>query len=184
MTAPQRIPLHLCLILLLAIASSAIAAPPAQLKDAIAARLLLMDDVARYKWNHALPVVDAQREAALLERATADAVAIGLPETYARRVIVAQIDASRAIQLDLVAAWQRDNQPPFTGIPDLATVQRPAIDAATHHLLEQLQAATCALSEEPARAELQSVPLPLSQQREAWSIATAALWPVPAACRH
>ncbi len=185
MTARQRIPLRLCLVLLLAIASSAIAAPPEELKDAIAARLLLMDDVARYKWNHSLPVVDTQREAALLERTTADAVAIGMPKDYARRVVAAQIEASRTIQLQLVAGWQREKQPPFADVPDLAAVQRPAIDAATHRLLEQLHTAMCTLAEETAPAELQSVPPPLSQQREAWSIATAALWPVPTAvCRR
>lgn len=167
-------------MLLFAIASSAIAAPSAELKDAIAERLLLMDDVARYKWNHALPVVDAQREAALLERTTAEAVAIGLPEAYARCVITAQIDASRTLQLDLVATWQRDKQPPFADVPDLAAVQRPAIDAATHRLLEQLHAAMCGLSDEPTRAELQKVPALLAQQRAAWAIATATLWPVPA----
>ena len=152
-------------MLLLASASCAIAAPAAELEDAIAARLLLMDDVARYKWNHALPVVDAPREAALLERATADAVAIGLPEAYARRIIAAQIDASRAIQLQLVAGWQRDKQPPFTDVPDLATVQRPVIDVATHRLLEHLHTTMCTLAEESTRADLQHPPTSLAQQR-------------------
>jgi chorismate mutase-like protein len=161
------------------------ATPATELEDAIAARLLLMDDVARYKWNHVLPVVDAQREAALLERATADAVAIGLPEAYARHVLAAQIDASRAIQLQLVAGWQRDKQPPFADVADLATVQRPAIDAATHHLLEQLHSAMCTLTDDATHADLETPPPSLTQQHAAWSIATAALWPVPDnACRH
>jgi len=148
-------------------------------------RLLLMDDVARYKWNHALPVVDPEREDALLERATGDAVAIGLSEAYARRVIAAQIDASRAIQLELVSGWQRDKQPPFADVPDLATVQRPAIDAATHRLLERLHATMCTLSDESTRADLQNPPASLARQHAAWSIAIAALWPVPGdACGH
>jgi chorismate mutase len=185
MTPLRRIPLRLFSVLLLASTSCAIAAPAADLKDTIAARLLLMDDVARYKWSHTLPVVDAQREAALLERATADAVAIGLPEAYARRVIAAQIDASRAIQLQLVADWQRDKQPPFADVPDLATVQRPAIDTATHHLLEHLHTAMCTLNDDATRTDLQTPPPSLAQQRAAWSIATTALWPVPDdACRH
>jgi len=185
MTALRRSPLRLCAVLVLATASCAIAAPAAELEDAIAARLLLMDDVARYKWNHALPVVDPEREDALLERATGDAVAIGLSEAYARRVIAAQIDASRAIQLELVSGWQRDKQPPFANVPDLATVQRPAIDAATHRLLERLHATMCTLSDESTRADLQNPPASLARQHAAWSIAIAALWPVPGdACGH
>ena len=165
-------------MLLLATASCAVAAPN-ELKDAIAARLLLMDDVARYKWNHSLPVVDAEREAALLERATAGAVALGLPESYARRVLAAQIDASRAIQTQLVSGWQRDAQPPFANVPDLTTVQRPAIDSATRRLLDQLHATMCALSNESTRAELQNAPESLATRPAAWSIAVSALWPVP-----
>ncbi len=166
-------------LLLVLAAWSANAEPLADLEDAIATRLLLMDDVARYKWNHALPVVDAEREAALLERSTADAVALGLPESYARRVLAAQIQASRALQLELVAVWQREQRPSFADVPDLNSVQRPAIDAATLQLLERLRAAPCPLARSDAQAEIATAPASLADHPAAWATATAALWPLP-----
>lgn len=167
------------------VACCADAEPLAELKSAITARLLLMEDVARYKWNHALPIADPEREAALLERTTAEAVALGLPETYARRVMTAQIEASRSLQLELVAVWRQRGQPAFEGVPDLTAVQRPAIDTATQQLLEQLHASLCALVPEEARAQLETVPASFDKHPAAWAIATAALRPTPDdVCRH
>jgi chorismate mutase-like protein len=143
-----------------------------------------MDDVARYKWNHELAIVDTEREAALRDRTTAEAVALGLPEAYARRVLAAQIDASRTLQMELVTTWRQRQQAAFVGVPDLTGVQRPAIDAATQRLLEQLRASLCALTHDEARAELSMPPQSLDRHRAAWTIATDALWPVPDdACR-
>ena len=138
-----------------------------------------MDDVARYKWNHELAIADAGREAALLDRATAAAVALGLPEAYARRVLAAQIDASRRLQTELFTTWRQRQQPVFVGVPDLAGVQRPAIDAATQQLLGHLHASLCALAHDEARAELTTPPQSFDQHPTAWTIATDALWPVP-----
>ena len=172
-------------VLLMFSGSCAAASPLADLTDAIAARLLLMNDVARYKWNHAQPIVDPEREAALLERATADAVALGLPEAYARRVLAAQIEASRTLQLKLFATWRSEQQPPFPGVPDLAAVQRPGIDGATHRLLEQLKASLCPLTQDDARTAIETPPTSLADQPAAWSIAIASLWSMPdESCPH
>jgi len=144
-----------------------------------------MDDVARYKWNHDLPIADAERETALLDRATAEAVALGLPEAYARRVLAAQIDASRALQTELITAWRQQQQPAFEAVPDLFSAQRPAIDAATQRLIEQLNASLCALTRDEGRSEMETPPASFEGHRTAWAIATAALWPVPDdACRR
>lgn len=179
-TTGGLISLQIRVALLLTVVTCCAAADPlAGLEDAIAARLLLMDDVARYKWNHELAIADAGREAALLDRATAEAVALGLPEAYARRVLTAQIDASRTLQMELITTWRERHQPVFVGVPDLAGVQRPAIDAATQQLLEQLRASLCALAHDEARAELTTPPRSLDQHRTVWTIATDALWPVP-----
>src|SRR5262245_35067461 len=100
------------------IAADAIpAASPARLADPIAARLLLADDVARYKWNHDQPVADPQREAVVLERTTAAAVALGIPHDYAQRVVAAQIAASRARQQMLIDAWRREQHAAFADVP-------------------------------------------------------------------
>jgi chorismate mutase-like protein len=166
-------------LLLTVVTCCAAANPLAGLESAIAARLLLMDDVARYKWNHELAIADPEREAALLDRATAEAVAIGLPEAYARRVLAAQIDASRALQTELVTTWRQRQQPVFVAVPDLAGVQRPAIDAATLRLLEALHTSLCALADDEARAALKTTPPAFDHHLSVWTIATDALWPVP-----
>lgn len=178
------------LLLLCALATlTAASAPPAVgpvdgVRDAIAERLALMTDVARFKWNRRLPIADPEREAALLDRATRDAVAHGLPETWARQALAGQIAASRALQTAATESWRRASQPPFAGVADLATVQRPAIDAATSRLIEALAAARCALAASEAAAMLAEPPPDLADAddpatAEAWHIAIDALWPTP-----
>jgi chorismate mutase len=151
------------------------------LKDAIAARLLLADDVARYKWNHAQPVADPTREAAVLDRTTAAAVALGVPHAYAQRVVAAQIAASRNRQEAWMNSWRRDPHAIFADVPDLAIVQRPALDRATTQLLVQLKAAMCDL-DEAARHALDVPPQSFVESAHEWSIATESLWPPPAEC--
>jgi hypothetical protein len=100
-------------------------------------------------------------------------------------VLAAQIDASRTLQMELVTAWRQQQQGVFEAVPDLAGVQRPAIDAATQRLLEQLHASLCALAHDNARSALKTPPASFDQHPTAWAIATDALWPVPDdACRH
>jgi len=154
----------------------------ARLADAVAARLLLADDVARYKWNHAQPVADPAREAVVLERTTTAAVALGIPHDYAQRVVAAQIAASRDRQQTLFDRWRRDQHGPFPEVPDLATAQRPALDRATSELLTRLQASMCDL-DASARRALDTPPSALADATHAWSIAVAALWPTPSECR-
>jgi cyclohexadienyl dehydratase len=168
------------LLFVTAAASSFASADPIDaLRDAIAPRLALMEEVAQYKWNAGLPIADPDRESALLERATAAAVAIGLPEDYARRALAAQIEASRALQMALFDRWRATGQTPFDGVSDLASVQRPRIDAATTHLLEALESARCRLHSTDARAKLGDPPAAFATESTVWSIATAVLFTAP-----
>jgi chorismate mutase-like protein len=182
----QRGPLlHIPLLivaLLSAGTASAAAQPLAVVRDAIAARLALMDDVARHKWNAGLPIAAPEREAALLEAVTTVAVAKGLPEDYARDVIAAQIDASRALQTALFERWQASGQGNFVAVPDLNTVQRPRIDAATRNLLDAVAAARCALAAVDAKTQLAAPPADFAAPREVWSMAVAPL-PTTSPCR-
>ena len=165
------------------VSGCAMASPLDDLASAIAARLSLMDDVARYKWNHSLPIVDEQREAKLVGSATAQAVTFGVPADYAHRVVVAQIEASRTRQTELTTLWRAQHHAPFDGVPDLATAQRPAIDAATTNLFRRLRAAMCELDSDTAHAVFADPPAGLEGAKNAWSTATAALWPAPD-CPH
>jgi chorismate mutase-like protein len=161
--------------------SVAAATPVTDLRDAVAARLLLMEEVARYKWNAQLPITAPEREAALLDRATAAAVEIDIPGDYARQVIAAQIEASRTMQAALFESWQAAHDGPFGDVPDLTTVQRPRIDRATTQLLHALARARCTLQTDDARRRLSAAPAPLARFTAAWQIATAALFS-PTAC--
>src|SRR5262249_33478559 len=141
-----------------------------RLREAIATRLLLADDVARYKWNHDLPVFDAQREAVVIEHTTAAAVALGIPHDYAERVVAAQIAASRDRQQASIDRWRGERHPAFADVPDLATAQRPALDRATTELLAQLSAAKCEL-DSAAHGALDAPPTSLADSVHAWSTA-------------
>jgi len=167
----------LCLVLLLAPAFAFAGSDPiAELRDAVAARLLLMQDVARFKWNAQLPIADPAREAALLEKVTHAAVDLGVPEDYARSVVAAQMQASRAIQVVLFERWRTQQHGAFPDVPDLATVQRPRIDRATTRLLQALAHARCALNDDAVRRRLTAVPTQLDGFSAAWHVATAALF--------
>jgi chorismate mutase len=172
-------------LLLAAVSDDAVSAAAdraiVDLNDAIATRLLLMNDVARYKWNAQLPVLDAARESALLERTTDSAVAIGVPRNYARRVVAAQIEASRDLQQTVIDQWRAEHHGAFPGVPDLVTVQRPAIERATAALLALLRDAMCKLGGQAGSA-LATPPPSLASSARAWSIAVDALWPPPDTC--
>ena len=166
-------------LLLIAAGSTAADEPISALRDAVAARLALMQDVARYKWNNALAVAAPAREAAVLDAVTQRAMQLGLPGDWARRVVAAQIEASRALQSDLFGQWRAARAGTFDGVPDLSTVQRPHIDAATGRLLEALAAACPTLSAPGAVAALAVPPPQLAAWPDVWSIAVAPLARAP-----
>jgi chorismate mutase-like protein len=165
--------LALLAVLLAGSVSAAPNDPVAELRDAIAARLLLMQDVARYKWNAKLPIEDAVREKTLIERTTAEAVAMDMCAAYARDVVAAQVAASRALQTEWIARWRAAGQGTFANVPDLATTQRSAIDAATNSLLKALVDARFELDSPGAIALLGTPPHSLAGEADVWAIATS-----------
>ena len=97
-----------------------------------------MPDVARHKYNSGAAVEDLPREAQVIEAVTAQAVEAGLDKGLAAKFFQAQIDASKMIQSERIAAWKAEGHAPFTGVPDLKTVIRPKLDALTPALLAAL----------------------------------------------
>ncbi|MEM7366201.1 MAG: gamma subclass chorismate mutase AroQ [Pseudomonadota bacterium] len=91
----------------------------------VQARLLLMKDVARYKWHHDQPVEDLAREQVVLEHARSDALRHGLNVESYQAFMSAQINAAKAIQHYWFRRWQR-GAPPDEG-PDLAGTIRPQL---------------------------------------------------------
>ena len=104
----------------------------------IGERLAVMPDVARHKYNSGAAVEDLPREAQVIEAVTAQAVEAGLDKGLAAKFFQAQIDASKMIQSERIAAWKAEGHAPFTDVPDLKTVIRPKLDALTPALLAAL----------------------------------------------
>jgi chorismate mutase len=117
-------------------------------------RLLVMHDVARWKWNTGQPVVDAEREKQFLDSLAGPAAAHGLDPASVREFFVAQIEAARMIQQADFQKWQAAKQGSFDYVPDLKTELRPRIDQLTPALLSALARARPYLQEEEGRRYL------------------------------
>lgn len=76
----------------------ALASSPERLFTLIDARLLLMHEVAAYKWRHHLPIEDKAREKIVLDSATAAALRHGLRQRPAWDFFNAQIAAAKEIE--------------------------------------------------------------------------------------
>ena len=133
------------------VASSPIAIAPAEdspikpfdadldlLVECLGDRLSLMPAVARYKWEHNLPIEDPARERSLIDRFVAEAQARGLDADWSRRVIAAQIAAARRVQEDCFENWQTSAPDEGDPVRDLQTELRPRIEQSTIQLIEIL----------------------------------------------
>jgi cyclohexadienyl dehydratase len=101
------------------------------LVDLLARRLALMPAVAAYKRAHGLPLEDAAREAAVLQRTEADAAALGLDPASVRALFAELIALAKAIQLRT-----GDEAAPL----DLDRALRPEISALGGRILSALAA--------------------------------------------
>lgn len=110
----------------------------AALKSAIAARLSVMTDVARYKWNEGLAIDAPEREAKVIDATTKRAVAMELEAALARRAVIAQMEASKALQQKAFEQWRADGAGKFSDVPSLSATIRPQIDRLTGAFLEAL----------------------------------------------
>jgi chorismate mutase-like protein len=148
------------------------------LRSLIDARLLLGEDVARYKWNTHGAIEDPPREARVIESVLPQAVALGLPADRATAFFRAQIEASKILQHELFARWQREGQGHFDGVPDLAGATRARFDQLTPRLLHAL-ADNAAILADPARhAEVTAVLGALDAGRISAAAAAAATTPL------
>jgi chorismate mutase-like protein len=156
------------LVALVGVASRGADDPLATLRTTIAARLAVIEEVARYKWNMRLPAHDPAREAALLEKTVTDATALGLDPGYAREVVEAALDASRSQQIRAFERWRYESRPPFEHVRDLDRELRPELDALTHRLLVEVHDSRDLFGTCAARAALE---LPPRVDPAIWAIA-------------
>jgi chorismate mutase len=118
--------------------------PPAtdtgqELSQLIGARLSIMQEIAKYKWNNNAPIEDPDREQTLLDSVGKQAEAEGLQPQWAQHFFRLQIEAAKLAQYQLFQDWRRTQHPAFSEAPDLAKVARPRLDALTPRLLKSLK---------------------------------------------
>ena len=134
--------------------------------EAVADRLALMPEVAKYKWLNDLPIERPEREAELIEQ-IGERVEASL-RAAAERAVRAQIEASKAMQRRLFAGWQTQAAP--VSAESLAT-SRQRIDQATQGLLKALSDYQNATPAGYCRRAEVEVPAALAAFPDAWWIA-------------
>ena len=96
-------------------------------------RLTVSEDVARAKRASGAAVEDRFREEAVLDAVAKAAPQSGVKPGEARRLFLAQIEASKAAQSRMLEVWR--GLAPFPTAPDLAKDVRPRLDALTPAIL-------------------------------------------------
>jgi chorismate mutase-like protein len=124
------------------------------LRKLIDERLMLANDVARYKWSHQWPIEDGPREAQIIAILGRQASELGVPRGWAENFFQAQIEASKTIQRELYLGWEIFKRGPFPDAPDLATVTRPKLDKLSDELLHALAENYPVLSDPRQRAAI------------------------------
>lgn len=102
-------------------------------------RLGTADTVAAAKWVNGGPIVDLDRERAVIDTAAAGATPRGLDPGETAQFFQDQIEASKAVQYGLFSDWTVDPAGGPATAPDLVQV-RPVLDRMTGDMLDALAA--------------------------------------------
>ena len=111
--------------------------PDRTLAELVRARLVLMQEVAAYKWRRNLPIEDLAREEAVLVQARRDSLRRGLQVQPTLQFFQLQMDAAKEIQQYWFNRWREGVAPP-SNAPDLKTELRPALSDLGGQILAQL----------------------------------------------
>jgi chorismate mutase len=103
-------------------------------------RLAVAESVAAAKWSSGRPVEDRDREAVVLRDAAASARRARIDATFVRRVMAAQIEASKIVQEGLMARWRDEPATAPTSQPELRGV-RQTLEAIDEEFVTALVAA-------------------------------------------
>ena len=157
------------------------------LRLAIAARLGLIPDVARHKWNTGTAIADPVREKRLIEASLVKGREAGIPDQVTRAAIEAQIAASQQMQEELIASWREAGQGTFEAVPDFLKDTRPRIEEATDRLIKELGEAQDLLNTCAAATALRQPPVGEGLSGAVWTTAVEGLiqsagGPAPEAC--
>jgi chorismate mutase len=128
-----------------------------ELLELMRQRLLLMHDVARWKWNAGKPITDEQRERELLSDLEERGLALGIDRSTTRSFMAAQIEAGKLVQEADFKRWREQGQGQFANVRDLAIDLRPAIDRLSVELLAHLAQLAPTIDQEDARATIRDL---------------------------
>ncbi len=106
-----------------------------QLLLLIQKRLVIMHEVARTKWNQNLPIEDKIREEQILADLADLARQYDLDEKWITKFFHAQIDASKEIQKNDYAIWQKEGVLKFEGVFSLKNELRSYINQLNHEMM-------------------------------------------------
>lgn len=157
------------------------------LRLAITARLVLIPDVARHKWNTGTAIADPVRERRLIEVSLVKGRQAGVPDQITQGAIQAQITASKQMQEELIRSWRLAEQGTFEAVPDFLKETRPKIEEATDRLIQELGHVQAVLSTCSAAMALRDPPPGEGLSEAVWATAVegliqAAGGPSPDAC--
>ncbi|HEY1394154.1 MAG TPA: gamma subclass chorismate mutase AroQ [Methylibium sp.] len=148
------------------------------MRQLIDQRLLLAQDVARAKWNTQGAIEDLPRETQIIRGLGQQAKALGLPAPWVESFFRAQIEASKTVQRELFARWERERQGRFDDAADLATVIRPKLDVLTAKLMRALADDQAVLKDPARRADVAHALRPLQAAALSGAAADQALAPL------
>jgi chorismate mutase len=117
-----------------------------RLLNLIRQRLLIQNDVARWKWNQNSAIEAPEREQALLAQIRKQAPAYGLDPDAAVVFFQWQLFAGKLLQVDDFQTWQREGIQFFDNVPDLNQTLRPSLDKLSPEILSALAPLFPALS--------------------------------------
>ncbi|GAB1541137.1 hypothetical protein NUACC21_38070 [Scytonema sp. NUACC21] len=117
-----------------------------RLLNLIRQRLLIQNDVARWKWNQNSAIEAPEREQELLAEIRKQAPTYDLNPDAAVVFFQWQIFAGKLLQVNNFQTWQREDLQFFDNVPDLNQTLRPSLDKLTPKILSALASLSPVLS--------------------------------------
>lgn len=101
-------------------------------------RLIIMHEVARTKWNQALPIEDKVREQQIIDALVEKAHPLGVDKKWVSEFFNAQIEAAKEVQYNDFAFWKQEKVLRFEKVLSLKDELRAYIDQINQEMIELL----------------------------------------------
>lgn len=103
-------------------------------------RLQIARDIAKWKWNYRLPIDEKDKEKKLMKEMLREALEKGINKQFCTNVIMSQIIAAKAVQIESFEDWIKNNTH-LVPCPasDLLTLEKNMLESdkkIIHHLMQ------------------------------------------------